>query len=310
MAGTRRSTRTNHIALAQQVIDIALERGMKRGEHLPEKLFSDICGVSRTPIRAAFKLLEEKGILQWQAEQGYFLELDKAGGLLEISTDLEVMERSLASRILADRAARRISETHTVSALVRKYSVSRYAVLNALKILSQDGIVAQLPGRTWVFQPLLDSPKAVDESLAFRLELEPQAIRTPGFSVNSKKAGLLRERTSEMLETREGRITARGFMAVDTEFHNFIAEGSANRFIRGALLTHLRLRQTTQKDFSVPDFRLRQSLREHLEIIDNLERNLFEVAADLMVLHLRRSGIGRPDAVSRAIPPLMRNPKS
>ena len=112
------------------------------------------------------------------------------------------------------------------------------------------------------------------------------------------------------VETREGRITARGFMTVDTEFHNFIAEGSANRFIRGALLTHLRLRQTTQKDFSVPDFRLRQSLREHLEIIDNLERNLFEVAADLMVLHLRRSGIGRPDAVSRAIPPLMRNPKS
>lgn len=309
MAGSRRSTRTNHIALAQQIIDVVLERGMKKGEHLPEKLFSDICGVSRTPIRSAFKLLEEKGVLQWQVEQGYFLEMDRTSDLLDVAGSLSDAEHTLASRILTDRAARRIPETHTVSALVRKYGVSRYAVLNALKILSQDGIVAQLPGRTWVFQPLLDSPKAVDESLAFRLELEPQAIRTPGFSMNSKKAGLLRDRTNEMLETREGRITARGFMSVDTEFHNLIAEGAANRFVRGALLPHLRLRQTTQKDFSIPDFRLRQSLREHLEIIDNLERNLFEVAADLMVLHLRRAGIGRPDAVSRAIPPLMRNPR-
>lgn len=306
MTNTRRNARQNHLALAQQVVNIVLERGMKPGSHLPEQAFSEACGVSRTPIRAAFRVLEENEILKRREEEGYFLALGQADGLAEAAQRLEDMEDSLANRILSDRATRRIGDIQSVSALVRRYGASRNSVLIALKILAKDGIVTQLPGRAWAFQPMLDSPKAVDESLDFRLTLEPQAILAPGFVMDDKKAGLLRTRMQDYLRIQEGRITHSGFVRLDVEFHSFIAECSANRFARGALLAHHRLRRATQKDSALPDFRLRQSLEEHLEILDSLERNQFELAADQMVLHLRRSRIRRPEATNRGIPPLMR----
>lgn len=306
MAESRRNNRQNHIALAQQVIDVILERGMIPGDHLPEQVFSEACGVSRTPIRSAFKLLEKKEILTWKEEEGYFLEKGQVNGLTEAVHRLEDMEVSLAQRILSDRAERRIDDIQSVSALVRRYDVTRHLVLNALKILSRDGVVTQLPGRSWAFQPMFDTPKAVDESLAFRLTIEPQAILAPGFIMDIKKAGLIKRRMRELLDTQEGHITSTGFLRLDTEFHSFIAECSGNRFARGALMAHHRLRRVTQKDISIPDFRLRQSLDEHLEILDSLERHQLELAADQMVLHLRRSRIRRPEAANRGIPPLMR----
>ena len=310
MTDSRRHARQNHLALAQQVINIALERAMKTDDHLPEKLFSEICGVSRTPMRSAFKLLEESSILYRRDEEGYFLALSGADELARATRELEGLEDSLANRILSDRAERRIDDVQSVSSLVRKYNASRNSVLFALKILSQDGIVTQLPGRSWAFQPMLDSTKALEESLAFRLILEPQAILAPGFALDGKKAAMIRGQMADLMNTKEGRITSGGFMRVDTEFHCLIAECSANRFARGTLLAHHKLRRATQKNASVPDFRLRQSLEEHLGILDSLEQNQFDIAADQMVLHLRRSRIRRPEAANRGIPPLIRRPRA
>jgi DNA-binding GntR family transcriptional regulator len=220
---------------------------------------------------------------------------------------LEEAEQSLADMILADRAQRRIEDVQSVSALARKYGASRHSVLNALKVLSQDGIVTQLPGRAWAFQPLLDSPRAVDESLTFRMALEPDAILAPGFALDRKKSEVIRRRGLELLALPEGRLSAAGFLRADCEFHSFIADCSANRFARGSLLAHHRLRRATQKAMSLPEFRLRQAVEEHLGILDSLERNEFDLAADQMVLHLRRSRSSRPDAANRGAPPLMRS---
>ena len=57
---------------------------------------------------------------------------------------------------------------------------------------------------------------------------------------------------------------------------------------------------------ALPEYRLRQSLEEHLDILDSLERMQLDLAADQMVLHLRRSQIRRPKAANRGIMPLGR----
>jgi len=216
---------------------------------------------------------------------------------------LDDMEGSLAERILSDRAERRITDVQSVSALMRRYDAPRSSVLNAIKILNSDGIVIQQTSRTWVFQPILDTPNAQDESLAFRLTMEPQAIVAPGFRMDSQKIGLLRQQMEEFLERPDGGLSSAAFLHVDCAFHSFIAESSGNRFIRGTLLAHQRLRLTTQKDHSIPDFRLRQSLGEHLDILDSLERMQRQLAADQMIVHLRRSQIRKPRTVNRGILP-------
>lgn len=306
MPNSRNNTRQNHLKLARQIIEFTLEHGMTEGAHLPESLLSDACGVSRTPIRSALKLLEEGDIVQRREEGGYFLRLPPEKMAADGMAELEDMKSSLAARILSDRAERRIVDIQSVSALVRRYDAPRSAVLNALKVLSSDGIVVQLPGRAWAFQPILDTPNAVDESLEFRLSLEPQAILAPGFQADSQKTGLMRQQMDDFLQRPDGKLSSVTFSHLDCAFHSFIAESSGNRFTRGVLLAHQRLRLSTHKDHTIADFRLRQSLEEHLDILDSLERMQLQLAADQMVLHLRRSHIRKPQAINRGILPLGR----
>lgn len=308
MTETRRNVRQNHLALAQKILSVALERGLVPGDHLPEQIFSEACGVSRTPIRSAFKILEEKDILQWRQEEGYFLALGSTDEIGAVIRALEDAENSVAHRILSDRAERRITDVQSVSALTRRYKVPRTSVLNALKILSKDGIVRQLPGRAWAFQPLVDSPAALEDSFDFRLIMEPQAITAPEFALDSKRAGLVREHMNAALGAGDGRLTPTIFRRIDIEFHILIAECSGNRFLRGTLAAHHRLRKASQKSAAIPDFRLKQAMLEHLEILDSLERNQFQLAADQITVHLRRSRIRKPRAANRGIPPLAKGP--
>ena len=306
MRGTRRASHQSHLELAKQIIGVAFERGLRAGDHLPEQVFSDACAVSRTPIRSAFKLLESSQILEWKQERGYFLALDAPDAITAALSDLEGEEASLADRILADRANRRLSEIQSVSALARRYSASRSAVLFALKVLAREGIVTQLPGRAWAFQPMIDSPRALSESFEMRLSMEPLALTSPGFALDGKKAGILRAQMEDFLLLDEAAATSARFRRADNDFHMLLAESSANRFLRATLMAHHRLRIASKTGGSIPAFRMRKAMEEHLEILDSLDRKQNDLAADQMIVHLRRSNIRRPEAANRGISPLLR----
>jgi DNA-binding GntR family transcriptional regulator len=305
---TRDRTRKTHAALARQVVGLTNARQMQRGDPLPEQMFAGLCGVSRTPMRSAFKILEDIGFLERPSDSGYCLALDPESESPRILQYLDAAEGSLADRILADRGARRLEDMQSVSFLIRRYGTTRTAVLNALTVLQQDGIVERVPGQSWAFRPILDTPAAVADSLQFRLILEPAAIRTPGFDLDPAKARHVRLQMTEALHAPEGRLGGMALHRQDTDFHELVAQGSANRFARDALLAHHRLRRATQKENTTPEFRLRQAIEEHLEILDSLERRQFDVAADQMTLHLRLSRNQRPDAANRGSPPMMRLP--
>ena len=306
MAGTRRASYQSHLGLAKRITGVVFERGLRRGDHLPEKVFSDACNVSRTPVRSAFKLLESQGVLDWRQERGFFLAIDSPDAIANALSELEGVEGSLPDKILADRADRRLAEIQSVSALARRYSTSRSAVLFALKVLAREGLVTQLPGRAWAFQPMIDSPRALSESFELRLLMEPLALSSPGFTLDGKKAAVVRGQIEDFLMLDETGATGARFRRADIDFHVLIAECSANRFVRSSLLAHHRLRLASKKDSAVPAYRMQKSMEEHLEILDSLDRKQYDLAADLMVVHLRRSGIRRPEAANRGISPLLR----
>ena len=197
----------------------------------------------------------------------------------------------------------------SVSLLIRRYGTTRPTVPNALTVLQQQGIVERVPGQSWAFRPILDTPAAVADSLQFRLILEPAAILAPGFDLDPAKARPLHLQMTEALAAPEGRISGMAFRRQDTDFHALIAQGAGNRFMRDALLAHHRLRRATQKENATPEFRLRQAIQEHLEILNSLGRRQFDVAADQMTHHLRLSRNQRPDAANRGSPPMMRLPE-
>ena len=289
-------------------MDLTRARALRPGDHLPEQLFAGLCGVSRTPMRATFKILANNGFLSHNPADGYFLAVDPDAVSAALESQLDASDGSLANRILEDRLARRLDDVQSVSFFMRRYGVTRSTVLNALTILHQDGIVERVPGQAWGFRPILDTPGAIEDSLQFRLILEPAAILASDFELDQTKARHQRLQMQKALSVSGCWIGASAFHRQDTEFHQLIAQGSANRFARDALLAHHSLRRITQKDLSTPEFRLRQSLQEHLDILDSLERRQFDVAADQMSLHLRRSRNQRPDAANRGSPPMLRLP--
>ncbi|TJV08074.1 MAG: GntR family transcriptional regulator, partial [Mesorhizobium sp.] len=63
MQAVARRPRTNHLDLAQRILDVARQRGFEAGAHLPEQQIASLCNVSRTPVRAALRLLTEKGVV-------------------------------------------------------------------------------------------------------------------------------------------------------------------------------------------------------------------------------------------------------
>ncbi|WP_192180566.1 GntR family transcriptional regulator [Mesorhizobium amorphae] len=304
MQAAARRPRTNHLDLAQRILDVARQRGFAPGAHLPEQQIASLCNVSRTPVRAALRLLTEQGVVQWEAATGYRLVADLTAQAA-VAAELPVTaEDELAEAILRDRSARRLDQTVTVVGLMRRYDAERKTVLKALQRLTEENLVDRAPGQSWLFRRAPDDPEAQGESYEFRLLLEPAAILAAGFRLDGTRAALLRQGMETLAALPDAAFDTREFQRLDIEFHGTIADGSANRFVADALSDHLRLRRLPGTYTGVNVFRLKQSLREHLTILDHLESRQYEVAADLLRVHLRLSRSQRPQAASRGAPAL------
>ena len=190
-SATRRP-RQNHLDLARRILDLARDRGFGPGAHLPEQLIATQCNVSRTPVRAALKLLADQGLAVHEAEAGYRLSGDftPTSAFSEPLPDAE--EGALAQRIIRDRSARRLDETITVGEVMRRYGAERRTVLKALGTLAEDGLVTRAPGQSWVFASLPDSPESQADSFEYRLLLEPAALTAPGFRLDEDRSAALR----------------------------------------------------------------------------------------------------------------------
>ncbi|MCT8328259.1 GntR family transcriptional regulator [Albidovulum sediminis] len=303
-ARPRSSPRASHLDLAQRILDLARARGMGAGAHLPEQVLATACNVSRTPVRAALDLLVDQGLAEHESSSGYRL----AAGFSPASTISgplpDAAEADLARRILRDRAARRLDETVTVGELIRRYGAARSAVGKALARLAEDGLVTRAPGQSWVFAALPDAPESQADSYEFRLMLEPAALTAPGFRLDPDRAAALRRAMVAFLAEPDDRLDPRAFQTLDAAFHGLIARGAANRFVADALGQHLRLRELPGAVVRANVVRLRQAMQEHLGILDQMEAGRFDVAADLLCVHLRLSRSQRPQAANRGAPPL------
>ncbi len=304
MQTTRQRPRSNHLDLAQRILEAVRRGGFRAGDRLAEQQIASLCSVSRTPVRAALRLLAGRGVVRWEKDAGFTLAIDPAGAVEAAAELPSADEDRLADSILRDRAARRLNDTVTASSLAKRYSSDRRTVLKSLRILESQNFVEKAPGQSWLFRAAHEGPEALAESYDYRLLLEPAALLTPGFVLDEALASALRLGMEAQLSSPEASFDVREFQRLDLDFHGMIAHGSANRFVGSALADHLKLRRLPGALHGVNVFRLKQSTREHLAILDQMEARQFEAAADLMRLHLRLSRSQRPQAASRGAPVL------
>ncbi|HEX5844561.1 MAG TPA: FCD domain-containing protein, partial [Pseudomonas sp.] len=168
--------------------------------------------------------------------------------------------------------------------------------------LTEDQVLERGPGQSWLFRPLLNNLSALEDSLRYRMLLEPEALLSPGFEADRQRLSLLRSGTQSLLNQPIEAFDIEQFRELDIGFHELIAQSCGNRFICDALLHHQRLRRLPNLLPMVSVHRLQEALREHLRIIEAIERGQMEIAADLMRLHLRLSAAQRPQTANRGIP--------
>lgn len=279
-----------HANLARRIVDLVREGDCPAGHQLKEHWLANELGVSRSPVRAALRLLDRIGVVRTVPNQGCFL-ARAAAELNDGNWGLPPTgEERLYAVLTRDRFASRLDIQINVNELSRRYGANRALVERVLMRLADEGLVEREAGLGWRFLPAVDNPQVYEESYRFRLMIEPMAILDPGFSPDNKRIAELRRLHEELIDGRTGAISPRRLVEVDVDFHEAIGIWSDNRFILQSIRQQTRLRRLMEFQFSIEDRgRMIQSCWEHLAILEAIEAGHFENASELMREHINIS---------------------
>ena len=141
-------------------------------------------------------------------------------------------------------------------------------------------------GRGWLFQPVLDSTNAHDQSYRFRMVIEPAAVLEPTFRINTAEFKRCRRQQQAMLDGDILRLSRVQLFQIGSEFHEMIVACSGNQFLLDAIKRQNQLRRLIEYRAHLDRSRLSRQCREHLELLDLLEAGNREDAAAFIRRHL------------------------
>ena len=158
-------------------------------------------------------------------------------------------------------------------------NVSRTPVREAISRLEAEGFLERSGGRVVVREVRL---KEFVEILHVRKLLECDAVREAAKNVDVKELQKIRGTIEKLMEKQS--VSAIELREVDDMFHNFIAR-SSNNYLVYELINDLR-RRTAMFDHERLPNRKQPGSKEHLDIIDALEKRDGALASARMARHI------------------------
>jgi DNA-binding GntR family transcriptional regulator len=271
--------------LAAQIVELLRTTKRLSGEHLSEQEFADAFRVSRTPVREAFRLLDEMSVLEKRPNRGYFLVRD-ADALEQQHLQGGEAEDRVYFEIAADRLSGALPERFTENQLMRRYDVSRSRLVKYLTRMQHEGWLERLPGHGWEFQPTLNSPEVYEQSFRFRLLIEPVALLEPGYSISPETIAQLRGQQKAMLDGGIFSYSRSQTFQIGASFHEIIVAGAQNPFLLESIRRVNRLRRLMEYRLTVARSRMIQQCKEHLALLDILETGNYRAASAFLHKHL------------------------
>jgi DNA-binding GntR family transcriptional regulator len=277
--------------LAQRIIVLASRSEWVVGHHLTEHGLVDALGVSRTPVRAALRELEEQGIVEARLRRGYFL---CRNGRDLVNTQLRehpTVEEELHNRILRDHASGVLPSAVTAGEISQTYEANRGVVARVLIRMQDDGLVRQKGGREWHFTSALGGLNGARLSYEFRLIIEPAALLLPGFQINSFEFDELRASHVDLLkrigkERKAARVDPVEIFMLDANFHEALAEATQNHFILESIRQQNKLRKILEFGSYGAVDRIREWSGEHLRVLDAIKARDMQLASRRLREHL------------------------
>lgn len=278
--------------LAAQILTYIQHNRLAPSSHLAETALCKHFKVSRTPVRAALSLLEDRGYLQHIPRRGFFTR--EQANDCDASNLPGVVEEELYLTIAEDRISRQLPAQVSEADLARRYHVSKGALTRALQRLLREGLVERRPGRGWMFAPVLDSKETHDESCRFRLAIEPQALLEPTFRLDQEAARICEEKHRRILDGKATEVSTIELFEMNAEFHELLARSSGNRFFLQAVQQQNRLRRFVNYHWTYGAERVIRTCQEHMGILEAIRKEDMTWAANLLRRHIEISASINP----------------
>lgn len=276
-----------HHELARAARALFLAEATPPGTPVTEAALAARLSVSRTPLRAALRLLEQAGITRREGRAT--LLADPTRDLPEDTT--RDPAETLAAEMVRAHGEGTLQDPLREADLMRHFAQPRGVVARALGQLAKLGMVARNPAQGWHFAPGLTSAEDRAAAQRFRLVVEPAALLEPGYRLDPGFARTMRAGHEAVLARPWRDQHAVAFFEMNAAFHAGLAAGSGNRFFVDAVEAQNRLRALRNADWRFGEERAHASCREHLRVLDALEAGSPPRAAALLVEHLVSAGI-------------------
>ncbi|WP_235939308.1 GntR family transcriptional regulator [Bradyrhizobium hipponense] len=272
--------------LSAAIMELIRSERLAPGTRLAEVALAERLQVSRTPVRAALKLLASRKLVRAGARRGYFV-ADTAPVPHKAPPRLSPDDTDrLFLAIARDRRAGRLADEVSERDLMQRYDATRPVVQRVLTRLAEVAAVQRKPGHGWRFQPIIADAQARDESYRYRILIEPAGLLEPGFRLDPAWTADMRRRHQEMLAMPWSDTASIALYEMNAAFHEGLAAASGNRYLLVAVQQQNRLRRFGNYDWTFGHQRVIVNCREHLAILDQLEAGQHEAAAALLRRHL------------------------
>lgn len=273
------------LELAEAIVRHCADEALPVGSKLTERKLAGAFGVSRSPIRSALQVLEERDVLA-RAGSSYVLARDPSAlSGINLGVPTPAVEE-LYVRMLRDRFAGSIAEHFSEADLMRFYGVTRGMLMKALMRLAEDGYVSRNAGRGWTFSEMLGSVEAHYASYEFRKAVEPAALSSPNYRIDHSRVQRLLDKHLALLDPGNPPVDGATWFALDAELHEMLVSFSGNEFLLRAIRNQNCLRSVVEIESYYANERVKESFEEHIEILKALLNNDREWAATLLTRHL------------------------
>jgi len=291
----RKPNGTLHEQLAARIAGYIRTQNYSSGKHLGEQVLADMFQVSRSPIRVALRLLEKQGLITYRKNHGFFL-ARSAQEFSGLDPDCPLdLEEDIYIRIAEDRRHGRLKEAATETELMDLYEVSRVRLAKVLTRIAHEGWANQRPGQGWSFPPVLETFDQLDQSIRFRMVVEPAGLLEPDFRVDSELFARIREEHLDLIRNPSDHRMSIRLFEIAARFHESLMACSGNRFFLEAVQRINRLRRIIEYRVKVTPERIALNMT-HLEILDLLEAGKMKTAADLLRWHFEKARRGKISA--------------
>ena len=284
--------------LAVRIEQLILDTPLEPGSALVERTLASRLRVSRSPVRAALKILAERGTVGPRPQGGYVVQRRPKRLPFGASFEQGPPGEATYLKIGEDRLAGRLPERVSENDLMRRYGLTKATLASLLRRIANEGWIERLPGHGWQFLPVLTSGDTYDQAYRFRILLEPAALNEPGFTVDEAALRRCLAEQQALIDGAVRWVSPAQLFDANTRLHETIAACSGNVFFLDSLKRINRLRRLMEYRTTVDRDAAARRCSEHKTLIELLLAGQRQAAADFIRLHLRdaarEKAMGRP----------------